>query len=300
MRRSALALFLILAALPALPGTARAAGFVGYLVQVDADGVALEGCDPVALAVEQKTVAGLKDLRSCYEGAIYLFATAENKTAFEKAPAKFAPQFGGYCATAVASGKLSPGKVAFRAVVDGKLYLLCSEDALKTFSGDAKGTIERAAKAWPALVRDHASAVTEARLTPRRELTLAAARRIADEAARFARRTGAPGASIAVVDAGGCLLTMERLDGTYPASAGLAVEKARTAALFRRPSRGLEDGTDAGRTSLVTMGYVLIRGAVPILYKGEVVGALGVSGAAGAWQDEEIALAGARATFQEK
>jgi glc operon protein GlcG len=128
-------------------------------------------------------------------------------------------------------------------------------------------------------------------------LTLDAARQVADAAAAFARRAGAPGASIAIVDSGGHLLFMERLDGTYPASAGLAADKARTAALFRRPSRALEDATDAGRASLVTMGYVLVRGAVPITWKGAVVGAIGVSGAAGAWQDEEIALAGLRATF---
>ena len=300
MKNASFACVLCLIALLAFPGAARAAGFAGYLVRVDADGIALDGLDPVALAVEQKTVAGKKDFRSCYEGGIYLFASAENRAAFDKAPAKYAPQFGGFCATAVSSGKLSAGKPVLRAQVDGKLYLFCSAEAQRKFQADAPGTIERANAAWPALVRDRAGAVTEAQLTKERELTLDAARKIVDEAARYAKGVGAPGASIAVVDAGGHLLAMERLDGTYPASAQLAVDKARTAALFRRPSRVLEDGADGGRTSLVTMGYVVIRGAVPVVCQGEVVGALGVSGAAGAWQDEEIALAGVRPKPPEK
>jgi glc operon protein GlcG len=281
-----------------LASGAFAAGFPGYLAATDADGVAMEGRDPVALVAGTSNSRGKDALRSCYEGAIYLFLTVENKTAFDQDPGRYAPQFGGFCVASLSEGNLVPGRVIGVPIeVDGKRYLL-SEG--RSIAADTRRTIARAAENWPGLVRNHATAIGEAQLSAGRDLTLDAARAIAGAAAAFAKRRGAPGASIAVVDSGGHPLLLERLDGTYPASAQLAIEKARTAAQFRRPSRLLEESTDGGRTSLVTMGYVLVRGAFPILWKGEVVGAIGVSGAAGAWQDEEIALVGTRATFGAK
>ena len=124
-------------------------------------------------------------------------------------------------------------------------------------------------------------------------LTLDGAQKVLQGAMDFAKANAAPGGSIAVVDAGGHLLAFERLDGSFPASANVAIEKARTAALFRFESKKLEDAINGGRDALITVGYTFLQGGVPVLYNGQVVGAIGVSGAKSADQDREIALAGA-------
>jgi glc operon protein GlcG len=129
---------------------------------------------------------------------------------------------------------------------------------------------------------------------PSRGLTLAGARRLVAAAEAKARKDGA-GAAIAVVDAGGHLLAVARLDGTFPAAAEIAAGKARTAALFRRATKDLEEVVNQGRTAMATLPGVItftpLQGGVPVLDGGEVVGALGVSGAKSAAHDEEIAQA---------
>lgn len=128
------------------------------------------------------------------------------------------------------------------------------------------------------------------------DLTLDAARRAVIAAHAAATRLKAPGGAIAIVDAGGHLLTLDRLDGSFPASASVAIEKARTAAVFRMPTRSFEDAVAKGRTSLVAVDVMLpLRGGVPLVRDGRVVGAVGVSGAASAQQDDEIADAVAAA-----
>ena len=105
---------------------------------------------------------------------------------------------------------------------------------------------------------------------------------------QYAKEHRAPGAAIAIVDAGGHLLYLERLDGTFPAAAMVAFQKARTAAMFRFSSKILEDAIINGRGSLVTVGHNMLRGGIPIYYRGKVIGGIGVSGAASADQDVEI------------
>lgn len=124
-------------------------------------------------------------------------------------------------------------------------------------------------------------------------LTLEGAQKVMDAAVTYAKANQSPGSSIAVVDAGGHLLLFERLDGSFPASATVAIEKARTAALFRFESKKLEDAINGGRDALITVGYTFLQGGVPVMYNGQVVGAIGVSGAKSADQDREIATAGA-------
>jgi glc operon protein GlcG len=110
-----------------------------------------------------------------------------------------------------------------------------------------------------------------------------------------AQRLGAPGGTIAVVDAGGHLLALERLDGTFPASADIAIAKARAAAMFRKPTKALEDTVNGGRTAMVTLpDFTLLQGGEPIVADGQVVGAVGVSGAASADQDTQLAVFGAK------
>jgi glc operon protein GlcG len=123
-------------------------------------------------------------------------------------------------------------------------------------------------------------------------LTLAGAKQVIASALAEADRLKAPGGSIAVVDAGGHLIALERLDNTFAASADIAVGKARTAALFKKPTRVFEDLVNGGRTTMVTLpDFTPLQGGVPLAVGGQVVGAVGVSGAASARQDEDIANA---------
>ena len=90
---------------------------------------------------------------------------------------------------------------------------------------------------------------------------------------------------------------MERLDGTFAASADVAIKKANTAAQFKAPSSKLENSINSGRPALITVGRTFLQGGIPIMYNGEVVGAIGVSGSASAQQDEDIAIAGSKIKF---
>ena len=126
-------------------------------------------------------------------------------------------------------------------------------------------------------------------------LTLDGAKRVIAAAVTEARRSGGTGV-IALVDDGGNLMAVERLDDTFPAGANISIGKARTAALFKKPSKAFEDIIGKGRTAMVALtDFTPLQGGVPITVDDRVVGAIGVSGAASAQRDEEIALAGARA-----
>lgn len=120
-------------------------------------------------------------------------------------------------------------------------------------------------------------------------LTLATARLVASAAEAEAKRLHAGGA-IAIVDDGGHAVLIVRLDNTFPAAPAVAQEKARTAATFRRPTRDFEEAIKNGRTSLLGVNVMTpLQGGVPLVVGGQVVGAVGVSGAASAQQDDEIA-----------
>lgn len=136
-------------------------------------------------------------------------------------------------------------------------------------------------------------------VSEKQSLTLEGAKKVITAAVAEAKRVNAPGGSIAVVDEGGNLLAMERLDGSFAASANISIGKARTAALFKKPTKVFEDAIKNGRTSMVTLGgdlpnFTPLQGGIPLEWEGKVVGAIGVSGAASAQQDEELALAGAK------
>ena len=98
--------------------------------------------------------------------------------------------------------------------------------------------------------------------------------------------------AIAVVDPTGGLVLLHVLDGTQPASQDIAIEKARTAARFKRPTKVMEEGIAGGRTSLLSVARfaVMLEGGVPITRDGAIIGAIGVSGMTSA-QDGEIAAA---------
>lgn len=100
--------------------------------------------------------------------------------------------------------------------------------------------------------------------------------------------------SIAVVDDGGFLVHLERLDGAVGQSAGIATLKAQTAAMARTPTKTLEDVVKERPATGAFPGRLSVQGGVPILHKGECVGAIGVSGVK-SHEDEQIAKAGLKA-----
>lgn len=134
-----------------------------------------------------------------------------------------------------------------------------------------------------------------AQVMSRSTLTMAGARSVADAAIAEARRLNTTGV-VAVVDDGGNLMYVARIDGTFAAGALISYGKARTAALFKKPTAFFETLIKNGRTPMVALNdFTPLQGGVPLEVGGQIVGAVGVSGAASAAQDEELAMAGARA-----
>jgi uncharacterized protein GlcG (DUF336 family) len=124
-------------------------------------------------------------------------------------------------------------------------------------------------------------------------LTLVGAKKVAAAAVAEARKNHEGGA-IAIVDEGGNLLYLERIDGTFPAGAMISIGKARTAALFKKPTSAFEEIIKNGRTAMVALqDFTPLQGGVPLELEGRVVGAIGVSGAASQQRDEAVAKAGA-------
>src|SRR5580692_6734547 len=103
------------------------------------------------------------------------------------------------------------------------------------------------------------------------------AKTILQAAKESAQQRNAPSA-IAVVDPAGDLLAFQRMDGVRPASADLAIEKARTAARLQRSTAEIEDNINQGRAAFITAGILVLRGGMPIRVNGAVVGAVGVAG----------------------
>lgn len=110
---------------------------------------ALQGHDPVAYFTEGKPVKGSKDYTTEYMGAEFRFSTAANRDAFIADPTAYAPQYGGYCAWAIADGKHAKGDADHWAIVDGKLYLNYNKSIQNKWNADRAGFIERANTTWP-------------------------------------------------------------------------------------------------------------------------------------------------------
>jgi uncharacterized protein GlcG (DUF336 family)/mannose-6-phosphate isomerase-like protein (cupin superfamily) len=125
-------------------------------------------------------------------------------------------------------------------------------------------------------------------------LTRQGAQRVAETVGAAAAARGvAP--VVSVVDAGGALLYLLRPDAAQVASVAVTTDKARTAAIYRRPSKDFEDQAAHGRPSALHLaGAVPLQGGMPILQDDQVVGAVGVSGASSADEDQELAVLGAQ------
>src|SRR4026209_1914004 len=141
-----------------------------------------------------------------------------------------------------------------------------------------------------------AAVFTNAQTVDKKTLTIDGAHKVIAGAVAYAKKVDAPGGVIAVVDEGGNLMALERIDGTFAAGANISIGKTRTAVLFKRPTKAFEDIIKNGRTAMVALPdsyFTPLQGGVPITIDGQIVGGVGVSGAASAQQDEEMALAGA-------
>src|SRR5215831_3619709 len=137
------------------------------------------------------------------------------------------------------------------------------------------------------------TAASQAQIVEKKSLNLDGAKQAIAAAADYAKKNNAPGGVIAIVDEGGNLIALERLDGTFAMGATISIGKARTAVLFKKPTRFFEELINKGRTAMTAVdGFTPLIGGIPIVIDGQVVGGIGVSGAASANQDEELALAG--------
>jgi YHS domain-containing protein len=122
------------------------------LANLDDSGVAIQGYDPVAFFTDSKPVKGDPKLLLKQDGAIYFFASKEHRELFKAEPAKYEPEFGGYCAYGVSRNKLVEIDVNAFQVVDGKLLLQYSKGVRDDFNKDAKGNLAKANANWPGLV----------------------------------------------------------------------------------------------------------------------------------------------------
>lgn len=122
------------------------------LVNVDRHGVGIKGYDPVAYFTDNKAVKGDSQFQSSFNGVTYQFASAGHKATFDANPAKYEPQFGGFCAWAVSQGytaSIDPN--AFQ-IVNGRLLLQYSLDVRRKFSTDTEGNLKKADANWPGIV----------------------------------------------------------------------------------------------------------------------------------------------------
>jgi YHS domain-containing protein len=143
-----LLLFLFIGVLPVLAQNKT-------LINLDKNGIAIQGYDPVAFFTQGRPVKGQAQFESKFKGARYLFASAENKAAFDGNPAKYEPQFGGFCAYAASEGHTAPIKVDAFMIVNERLLMQYDLDVKKIFEKDPQGRLAKADKNWPGLVEKY-------------------------------------------------------------------------------------------------------------------------------------------------
>jgi len=143
------------------------------------------------------------------------------------------------------------------------------------------------------------ASLADSQTADKKTLTLQGAERVIAAAKAEAQRLQAPGGVVAVVDDGGNLMALERLDGTFSAGANISIGKAKTAVMFKKPTRFFEElinSSGKGRTVMTALeNFTPLIGGIPVTVDGQIVGGVGVSGAATADQDEQLAIAGSKA-----
>lgn len=139
-------LLLLLASVPAF-------GQNKTLLNLDRQGIAIQGYDPVAFFTQNRPVKGRPEFESKDNGARYLFASAEDKSTFEANPVKYEPQFGGFCAYAASQNHTAPVKIEAFQIVNGRLLMQYDLGVGKEFNKDTQGNLQKADKNWPGLVQ---------------------------------------------------------------------------------------------------------------------------------------------------
>lgn len=142
------------AATETVPPTAEVASSIaeepaGVFVE---NGIAIRGADPVAYFTQGSYVAGSADYTYEWGGAIWQFASAENRDLFASSPGQYAPQYGGFCAWAVSQGYTAPVDPTAWEIVDGKLYLNFDARIQRRWQQDIPGNIASADQNWPAVL----------------------------------------------------------------------------------------------------------------------------------------------------
>ena len=122
------------------------------LLNLDKNGVAIHGYDPVAFFTDSKPVKGNPEFSARSNGALYYFASREHRDLFQADPAKYEPAFGGYCAYGVSRNKLAEVEVEAFQIANGRLLLQYSKDVRDNFNQDSKGNLAKADANWPGLV----------------------------------------------------------------------------------------------------------------------------------------------------
>ncbi|MEO8276875.1 MAG: YHS domain-containing (seleno)protein [Thermoanaerobaculia bacterium] len=117
-------------------------------------GVAIDGYDPVAYFTDSKPVEGAKEFSFDWNGATWRFASAAHRDLFAMEPAKYAPQYGGYCAWAVSQGYTAGIDPEAWKIADGRLFLNYSLDIQKKWAADMPGNIAKGDANWPKLLAD--------------------------------------------------------------------------------------------------------------------------------------------------
>ncbi len=122
-------------------------------INADKNGIAVKGYDPVAYFVQNTAVKGKEELSFAWGSATWRFASEENRSLFQSDPQRYAPQYGGYCAYAMASGELADIDPRAWKIVQDKLYLNFNRRIQKKWEEDIPGYIEKADKYWPDVLK---------------------------------------------------------------------------------------------------------------------------------------------------
>lgn len=146
----------LVAALSLVSGVyAGPSGLQKTLVSRNANGVAIQGYDPVAYFTDNKAVKGDPRFKSTHEGAIYYFASAAHKQTFDASPARYAPAYGGYCGYAASINRLSPISPEWFQILDGRLVLQHNQRAFDKWNADLQNNLRKADGYWPGLVEQN-------------------------------------------------------------------------------------------------------------------------------------------------
>jgi YHS domain-containing protein len=133
---------------------AAVAGDDVRLLNLDKNGVILDGYDPVAFFTDNKPMLGSDAFQSTYGGAVYHFASADHKAMFDKEPAKYEPQFGAFCAYAVSVGRTAAIDVSTFSIVNGRLVVQHNARAVGLWNKDPQANLKLADKYWPAVAKN--------------------------------------------------------------------------------------------------------------------------------------------------